>query len=591
MGEYFGNLNKFTHPLIRSFKIKMNMKRSFLKHAAGMLLLAALALPVQAQQDYSTTYSNGKVLLEQERYDKAMAELLPATQAGPKNPYAPEASYLYALAALKSNKLPEAQRMLDQLKSQHPSWPNQPEASYLLANVQFELGNYEQALAELNYIRTSKLQDDAEDLKRYYLNRITDREAFEKLLEQHPDDKAVAQTYANKLLAGWYRPEDRATLEQIVTKHRLDRNRYLSANAMRKQAYNVAALMPFQLNQDLGQAARKNQFATDLYAGMKQAQDSLKRQGININLYAYDAGTDTVAVKRILDTPELKQMDLVIGPVYKSSAKIAGRFAAENNVNVINPLSQDLEIAGENQNLFLFESSIATQAQQAATYAYNTFPVKTAIILYEDDKNDVAFAKHYREQFVKLGGKVVTFRKLNSAQNTATAAIFKELKFDNMGHIAVFSDQMTAAVNTISSLQSRAATLPLMTYENWLGIGQITLRQLDDLEIYFVSPKYVDQMSSVARHFRKKYAARYNMPPSQYAYAGFEMMYYFGTLLQTYGPRFNLVLGNDGLKPGVFYQGLGYTDGSSRNELRRDNQYIPITKLENQQLTVVNPIF
>ncbi|WP_299990597.1 ABC transporter substrate-binding protein [uncultured Pontibacter sp.] len=567
------------------------MKRSLLKHAAGVLLMAALALPAQAQQDYSTTYSNGKVLIEQERYDKVMAELLPITQAGPKNQYAPEASYLYAVAALKANKLPEARRMLQQLQGQHSNWPNQPEASYLLANVLFEQGEHEQALAELNSLRSAKLQADAENLKRHYLMRITDRETFEQLLQRYPDDKAVAQTYADKLLAGWYRPEDRTTLESIVSKHRLDRNRYLSANAMRKQAYNVAALMPFQLDQDLGQAARKNQFATDLFAGMKMAQDSLKRQGININLYAYDAGTDTTAVKRILETSELKSMDLVIGPVYRSSAKIAARFASQNNVNVVNPLTQDLEVAADNANIFLFESSVATQARQAATYAYHTFEPKTAVILYEDNKDDVAFSQHYREQFLKLGGKVAAYKKINSAQSSATATVFKDLKLENVGHLAVFSDQMTAAANTVSTLQSRAATLPLVTFEKWLGIGQLTLRQLDDLEIYFVNPKYIDQMSSAARHFRKRYAARYNMPPSQYAYAGFEMMYYFGTLLQNYGPRFNLALGSEGLRPGVFYKGIGYTDRAALNEVRRDNQYIPITKLENLQLTVVNPIF
>ncbi|WP_237717731.1 ABC transporter substrate-binding protein [Pontibacter sp. BAB1700] len=567
------------------------MKRSLLKHAAGMLLMAALALPVQAQQDYGTTYSNGKVLIEQERYDKAMAELLPITQAGPKNQYAPEASYLYAVAALKANKLPEARRMLQQLQGQHSNWPNQPEASYLLANVLFEQGEYEQALAELSSLRSAKLQADAENLKRHYLMRITDRGIFEQLLQRYPEDKAVAQTYADKLLAGWYRPEDRTTLESIVSKHHLDRSRYLSANAMRKQAYNVAALMPFQLDQDLGQAARKNQFATDLFAGMKMAQDSLKRQGININLYAYDAGTDTTAVKRILETSELKSMDLVIGPVYRSSAKIAARFATQNNVNVINPLTQDLEVAADNANIFLFESSVATQARQAATYAYNTFEPKTAVILYEDNKDDIAFSQHYREQFLKLGGKVAAYKKINSAQSAATAAVFKDLKLENVGHLAVFSDQMTAAANTVSTLQSRAATLPLVTFEKWLGIGQLTLRQLDDLEIYFVNPKYIDQMSSAARHFRKRYTARYNMPPSQYAYAGFEMMYYFGTLLQNYGPRFNLALGSEGLRPGVFYKGIGYTDRAALNEVRRDNQYIPITKLENLQLTVVNPIF
>src|SRR5690606_11518327 len=151
--------------------------------------------------------------------------------------------------------------------------------------------------------------------------------------------------------------------------------------------------------------------------------------------------------------------------------------------------------------------------------------------------------QHYREQFTKLGGKVIAYKKVKSSQNTATAAAFKELTLDNVGHIAVFSDQMTAAVNTVSTLQSRAGTLPLMTYEKWLGIGQLTLRQLDDLEIYFVNPKYIDNMSSVVRHFRKRYASRYNMMPSPYAYAGFEMLYSFGTLLQQYGPRFNPGLG------------------------------------------------
>lgn len=562
-----------------------------MKHAAGLLLMAALALPAQAQQDYSTTYSNGKVLIEREQYDKAMAELLPITQAGPKNQYAPEASYLYSVAALKANKLPEARRMLQQLQGQHPNWPNQAEASYLLGNVLFEQGEYEQALAELNSLRSTKLQGDVEKLKRHYLMRITERATFEQLLQRYPDDKAVAQTFADKLLAGWYRPEDRSTLEDIVTKHRLDRNRYLSANAMRKQAYSVATLLPFQLDQDPGQAARKNQFATDLYAGMKMAQDSLKRQGININLYAYDAGTDTTAVKRLLETPELKGMDLVIGPVYRSAAKIAGRFAAQNNVNTINPLSQDLEVAGENPNVFLFESSVATQARQAATYAYHTFEPKTAVILYENSKDDIAFSQHYRDHFLKLGGKVAAFKKITSTQSAATAAVFKELKLENVGHLAVFSDQMTAAANTVSTLQSRAATLPLVTFESWLGIGQLTLRQLDDLEIYFVNPKYIDQMSPAVRHFRKKYAARYNMPPSPYAYAGFEMLYYFGTLLQSYGPRFNLALGSEGLRPGVFYKGIGYTDRSAQNQVHHDNQYIPITKLENLQLTVVNPVF
>ncbi|WP_114781610.1 ABC transporter substrate-binding protein [Botryobacter ruber] len=570
------------------------MKKRFLRHVAGFLFSAALTIAAaQAQQlqNYEVNYNNGKVLLNQQRYELAMAELLPVTVNAAGNAYAPEATYLYALAALKAQKPQEAVLMLQQLKAQHPQWYGMPDAHYLLANALFEQQKYDEALAELNLIRAASLSADAETLKRFYLIRLTDRKQYEKLLQRYPNDKLVGQLYADKLLAGWYKPEDKATLERIVAKFNLDRNQYLRADALRKEAYNVALLLPFQLNQDLAQTARKNQFITDLYAGMKLAQDSLSKQGININLLAYDTGADTTSAKQVLAMPEVKQMDLVIGPVYKSTARLASRFAAENNVTVINPLSQDLEVTGNSNNVLLFESSVATQAQQAATFAYQNFSPKTAIIIVENKKDDTTFAHHYRQQFIKLGGRVKTYRKINSGQAAATASVFKGLNLADVGHMAVFSEQMTAAVNATSLLSGEAAKLPLITYDKWLDIHQITLRQLDRLEVYFISPKYIDKMSPAAAQFRQKYLEKYNLPPSVYAYAGFEMLYYFGTILSAHGPAFTQSLATIGVKPGVFYPGIGYKNtGSPQAEVRKDNQYIPITKLENLQLVVVNPV-
>lgn len=568
------------------------MKGSFWKGAAGFLLATVLSMPLQAQtQDPAVTYNNGKVLLQQQRYDQAMAELKPLTSASSNNQYAPEASYLYALAALKSKKLQEAYNMLLSLQNQYPNWGGMDDADYLLANIFFEQDEYERALSKLQELAGSSLSNDAEGLKRFYLVQLNDRAAYEQLLQRFPNDKAVAQVYADKLLSGWYRPQDRSTLENIVSRFDLARSRYLNKEALSRQGFDVALLLPFQLNQDMQQTASKSRFITDLYAGMKLAQDSLQKQGVNINLYTYDTSADTMSVKRVLDMPELKQMDLVVGPIYKSTAKVAARFAAQNNINVINPLSMDLEMVQGNNNAFLFESSIATQARQAATYAYQNFSPKTAVILFEDAKDDTTFAYHYRQQFQKLGGKVKTYKKINSKQTTGTAAAFNALKLNDAGHLAVFSDKMTAAVNATSLLQSSAPKLPLITYDKWLDINQITLRQLDDLEVYFVSPKYVNKQSEAFQSFRKQFISKYKLPPSVYAYAGFEMLYYFGSLLHNYGPQFNQQMAEAGIKPGVIYPGIGYTDRQTRNQLRQDNQYVPITKLENLQLDIVNPIF
>ncbi|MBF9253790.1 ABC transporter substrate-binding protein [Pontibacter sp. 172403-2] len=559
------------------------MIRSFWKNIAALALLGMLALPAQAQD---TSYTNGKVLLQQQRYDQAMAELLPLT--GSDNAYAPEASYLYALAALKNNKPDEANQMLLQLQYQHPDWAGMDEADYLLANVLFEQGDYPGALGKLKELEGTALANDAEGLKRFYLTKLNDRTAYEQLLKRFGADKTVAQVYADKLIGGWYRPEDRQALENIVSHFHLDRNRYLSEEALSNLGFDVALLLPFQLDQPLSEAARKNQFVTDMYAGMKLAQDSLQQQGIHVNLYTYDASADTLRVNRILNMPELKHMDLVIGPIYKSTAKVAARFAAQNNINVINPLSQDVEMAS-NDHVLLFTPSVATQAKQAATYAYQNFSPKTAVILYENTKDDTVFASNYRRQFIKLGGKVKVYKKISSSQTTATATVFNSLNLLDVGHLAVFSDKMTAAVNAVSLLQGKALSLPLITYENWLDINQISLRQLDNLEVYFISPKYVNKQNPINDWFRQQYISRYNLPPSIYAYAGFEMLYYFGTMLQQYGPQFNQQLAASGISNGVFYPGIGYTN--KRNEPQPDNQYVPITKLENLQLTVVNPVF
>ncbi|MER2998764.1 ABC transporter substrate-binding protein [Pontibacter populi] len=564
------------------------MKNNFCKRLFFVLSLT-LATPVFAQQNEDVTYSNGKILLQQQRYEQAMAEFMPLTIAS--SAYAPEASYFYALSAFKAKRYKESQEMLQQLKSQHQDWEQMNDATYLLSNVLFERGNYDEALTQLQQLANTPLANEAASLERFYLQKLTDKKEFEKLVQRYPNDKVLGKTYADKLISVWYNPANKATLERLISKHNLDRSKYLNAAARRKQGYNVALLLPFQLNQDLSHNVRKNQFVNDLYAGMQLAQDVMEEQDIKLNLFTYDAGTDTSTVNRIFSLPEVKQMDLVIGPVYKSSAPIATRFAQQTGIPVINPLSQDIEIAGQNSNVFLFESSVATQARQAAAYAYNTFSPKTAVILFEKSNDDTTFAYYYKEHFKKLGGKIKAYKKINSAQSTTTASTFKNLVLTEVGHMAVFSDKMTAAVNATSKLQSTAAQLPLITYQSWLNINQITLRQLDNLEVYFISPKFVDATSPAVKDFRERYLSRYNIPPSVYAYAGFEMLYFYGSMLQQYGPNLTQALLETGIKPGALYPAVGYTNRSDRNQLHPDNQFVPIIKLENLQPIVVNTVY
>ena len=115
------------------------------------ILVWALSLVffgAQAQTpEQETHYQNGRALLDQKKYELAMAELLPLTSAG--NVRQPEASYLYAVAASKANKPAQANAMLQQLISTSPEWGNIEEAYYLIAKLAFDAKEYEKAITTL----------------------------------------------------------------------------------------------------------------------------------------------------------------------------------------------------------------------------------------------------------------------------------------------------------------------------------------------------------------------------------------------------------------------------------------------------------
>jgi ABC-type branched-subunit amino acid transport system substrate-binding protein len=550
--------------------------------------LAFLFLPgtvlAQSARELDNRLQNGRLLLDQQKYEMAMAEFVPVVNAGQSYHNLPQALYLYSVAALNAKRIREAGGRIDQLLQQFPSWDNLDEARYAGAAIAFEQKDYPKALSRLNDIKAKEFDDDKAAMKQLYLPRIVEKEVFAKLYDQYADDRELAVIYAEKLAGGWYTEADKETLDKIVSKYKLDKKKY-SGKALasaRKAQYNVAVLLPFGLNEPKSQAIRKNQFVTDLYAGMVMARDSLARNNINLNLFTYDAPTDTNQVKKVLSLPEMTSMDLIIGPIYKSANKIISRFAQQHQIIAVNPLSDDINLIKNNPYLYLYQPSIATQARKSANFAFDTFGPKGAVIIYSNTADGMEFARIYRAEFEKRGGKVM-LSKAVSPTSTASG-LYNGIEFANVGHLMIASNSMPVAVNTISTLERLSIKVPVVTFSSWLDISQLSLDQLDQQEIYFLHPKFVDTSQPVVREFKKDFIARFNIPPSNYAYTGFDMLYYFGNILARHGSHFNSTLASEGPISGAFFQGIGYTT-------ERDNQYFPILKLDNLQINVVNPVF
>ncbi|MFD1468590.1 tetratricopeptide repeat protein [Hymenobacter caeli] len=539
-------------------------------------------------------YRAGKALLDQGQYAAALAALEPLAQPAARFAHAADAAYLAAVANARLRQWADAEQLLNLLRAEYPAYPALPEALLLQGQVSLEQGDYDTALKTLGAIPAGKLDAERDALKAAYLPRLNERATWQRLLRRSPDDAALARAYADRLAApiGFGTEADRPQLDALIDKFHLDRARYAGALAPRpvahaaahKTSYNVAVLLPFELDDPSWQKLRKNQFVTDLYAGLRLAQDSLQRAGHPVQLFAYDTGADTLKLKQVLALPELAGMDLLIGPVYKAGARLLGRYAQEHQIVCVNPLSQDGDLVLDNPWHFLNSPSAATQGRLAAQFAAAAFGIgRPAVLLHEDARDETAFADTYQATFEALGGKISARRRFNPDADESLAAASTGLDLAGAGHLVVASDSRKAGPYFLGVQRSApaAARPPLLASGAWLDNPRLDPGQLNGPGTYFVQPKFIDEGAPGYRRFRQLYLQHQHLPPSPYAGQGYDLLLFFGAALAQFGPAFQPPLATEGAAPGAVFQGYDYPNGF------RDNQVVPITRLDGLDVRVV----
>jgi ABC-type branched-subunit amino acid transport system substrate-binding protein len=535
----------------------------------------------QTAKDYERKYESGKQLLKQGKYDLAREVFSSLTQG---TPYAAYAHYYQAYALFKTKKLDNARLHLIQALEKYPSWPDAEAGHYLLANIAFEKEDPSAAISYLEKIKSKQMRADAQHLKEHYLPEVKEIGVLRNLQKKYPEDATIASALVDRLLAS-SRPEDIALARQLDSKFKLGKMKEIEElkSISKKDAYNVAVLFPFQQETLEPGKPRNNQFVLDMYAGMKIAQEDLNAQGIKLNILAYDVASDANKMQEMVSLPEFSSMDLIIGPLYGPTNKVAVTFANQRNIGLINPISNNAQLIENNPSAYLLKPSQETQVQRAAEYALNSFSPKSATIFYGSTPKDSILAFTYQKHILAKGGKINAMQKVTQTNVGQLTQAITNLDEKSLGHIFISTDNQNVVVNFINSLEKRFSKLPIITMSNWLELKMVSFEQLERRNVHFIHPDFIDYGSETVRTFRKNYLAKRNIIPSIYSYQGYDMMMFFGKLLGEHGTYFHQALHQQPIKQGVVLSAYNYT-GSN------DNQYVPLVKFENARLVLVNPV-
>lgn len=600
----------------------------FVVRAIRIMLLPILLLVANlawSQKDNSTEakYNNARELMKLGKYGLAMQAFKPLTSPFEGNRFEKISSYYYAVAAYNDNQKYVARDMFLQFVDKFPDWEKLDEVHLWLTSIYMEEGEYHKGLGYASKIKNKAIMGEAYELKNNFLKGLTYDE-LDSLLDINPSDKEVASNLADRIIELPIGEQDRGLLENIVSVFALDKVKYRVEEelvSVKKDRYHVAVILPFMTDEIRNNTKHlSNEFVIELYEGLLTGVADLRNQGINISLHLYDTKKNNHATTRILELEELKHMDLILGPLYPGPVKLVSDFAFENQINMINPLSNNSDIIGNNPYSFLFMPSTETMAKEAADFMASTLTNKNVFIFHGLNQRDSVMAYTYKEEMEAKGfnirhinGVVTEDAKniLDLLTNTVTVEFdasefdttaydskvaqdkiegnlritekdFLVIQADSIGHVFVASNDPALVANTITGLETRGDAITLLGSESWLDLRVVDLGGLDRLNAHLISPTFIDKTKSKYEMLSKLYPESFNAYPSRNFFIGYEVIMTIGKMMKSMGNLFQFDPGINNMISGEIFQGTIF--GSENC-----NQSVPILKFNNSELVVVNP--
>ena len=548
--------------------------------------------------EYAASYQAARNLLKAAEFEKARLAFGPLTQQRYAYPQAPYAHYFYALASLKTDRVAEAKGILRQLMERFPSFEKADDARYLLADALFRDEDYNAALDLLKQIDDPALRADANTLEDYHLRRAKNLPVLKGLYLTYPDDRLVAYALVELIQRTSTEKADLELSDRITNRYGVRQGGSLPPSATNqpsattstapttpprktgapKSFYNVGVLFPFQVDDldERDRPVRSTQFALDLYNGMRLAAKRLQTEGVLINLFAYDVENNARQMTDLVKNGPFQQMDLLVGPLYAEPYRIAQTWATERDVPLINPISTNRRLVETAPNVYLAQPSLDQQAEGAAQFARRRFGTAPAVVFYGIDRNDSLLAAAYVGQLKILNVPVLAFQR-NSMGSTETVTAAAPLwQGKRVGHVFVASSQKGSGPAFLTALgRNRLGDVPTLLLAEGFDRSTMSASQFGGREVYLVDPNFVNDESPDVQEFQKAYMNRYNVPPSSFAYWGYDTMLFFGRTLGKNGPT--------GLKEAIRRPALrnGYTLGGFDYAEANDNNTVPIVAYEN----------
>lgn len=281
----------------------------------------------------------------------------------------------------------------------------------------------------------------------------------------------------------------------------------------------------------------------EYYEGFLMAVDSLKKEGVSVDLYTYDTKGREATLNNILVRKEMKNMDIIFGPARSQDIDALATFADKNNIRLVIPFAPKVDQVFKNPHIYQVNTPQSYLYSEVYEHFNRKFSGCNVIFLNASngDREKDEFIKGMKTGLKENG---ISYRDFTMTDNFYDITTVMDTLKNNI--FIPTSGKSTALVKILPQLTQIRRERPdysmnLFGYPEWQTYTNDYLASFYEIDTYFYSSFYTNNLFPAAVNFTHAYRRWYskdmaNIYP-KYGMLGYDTGYFFLKGLSKYGNK------------------------------------------------------
>ena len=279
--------------------------------------------------------------------------------------------------------------------------------------------------------------------------------------------------------------------------------------------------------------------ALEFTQGARIALDTLLLNGKHTEAYIYDSKSFLQPISWLIKYKKLDNIDLIIGSVKDPDYHELAAFAQEKNIPFVSATYPNDGGIKANPFLIIANSTLKTNCEGIFSYLLQKHGTDKIYIIKK--KGDDRTENYIRNINTAEGKALLNIKTIYIDSTISSYSLLNRIDTTQRAVIIGANLEEGFAKNLADACYpiQKKHPLILIGMPNWDGFKSLTKKdRYKDFPIRFTTPHYDAESNSLDSLLIQKYFQLYRAKPTDMAYKGFEITYYFVNILLSYPADF-----------------------------------------------------